>query len=159
LRGAGLGHDYKASYYFLGALGRTGELLAALLLRRAVARLAPQGRLLFALDDTPTQRYGKHVAGAGRHHNPTPGPAAQKVVYGPPGVPLAGVVRHPLWGALALPLRALLYVRQGGLALLGPLYGIRFQTKLELAARLIDGLADWLKYLAQPLGLVADGFY
>ena len=46
LRGAGLGHDYKAYYYFLGALGRKCELLAALLLRRAVARLAPQGRLL-----------------------------------------------------------------------------------------------------------------
>src|SRR3954465_8207189 len=35
LRGAGRGHDYKASSYSLGALGRTCELLAALLLRRA----------------------------------------------------------------------------------------------------------------------------
>jgi hypothetical protein len=159
LRGAGLGRDYKAYYYFLGALGRKCELLAALLLRRAVALLAPEGRLLFALDDTPTQRYGKHVEGAGVHHNPTPGPADQKFVYGHVWVTLAWVVRHPLWGALALPLRALLYVRRRGVGLLEQLYGVRFETKLEMAARLIDWLADWLNYLARPLWLVADGFY
>jgi hypothetical protein len=27
---------------------------------------------LFALDDTPTPRYGPCVEGAGLHHNPTP---------------------------------------------------------------------------------------
>jgi DDE superfamily endonuclease len=159
LRGAGLGGDYKAYYYFLGALGRKCELLASLLLRRAVALLAPQGRLLFALDDTPTKRYGKHVEGAGIHHNPTPGPADQKYVYGHVWVTLAWVVRHPLWGALALPLRGLLYVRQKGIAVLGQLYGVRFETKLQMAARLIDWLADWLKFLGQPLWLVADGAY
>jgi len=159
LRGAGLGHDYKAYYYFLGALGRRCELLAALLLRRAVALRAPRGRLLFALDDTPTKRYGKHVEGAGLHHNPTSGPADQKFVYGHIWVTLAWVVRHPVWGALALPLRALLYVRWQGVGLLEQLYGVGFETKLQMAARLIDWLADWLKYLAQPLWLVADGFY
>ena len=155
LRGAGLGGDYKAYYSFLGALGRKCELLAALLLRRAVALLVPPGRLLFALDDTPTRRYGKHVQGAGLHHNPTPGPADQKFVYGHVWVTLAWVVRHPLWGTLALPLRALLYVRQKGIPLLGQLYGVRFETKLEMAARLIDGL----KHLARPLWLVADDGY
>jgi hypothetical protein len=159
LRAAGLGPDYKAYYYFLGALGRKCELLASLLLRRAVALLAPRGRLLFALDDTPTKRYGKHVEGAGLHHNPTPGPADQKYVYGHVWVTLAWVVRHPLWGALALPLRGLLYVRQKGIALLEQLYGVRFETKLQMAARLIDWLADWLKFLGQPLWLVADGAY
>ena len=159
LRGAGLGKDYKAYYYFLGALGRKCELLAALLLRCVVARLAPEGRLLFALDDTPTKRYGKHVEGAGVHHNPTPGPADQKYVYGHVWVTLAWVVRHPLWGTLALPLRALLYVRRKGIGLLEQLYGVRFQTKLAMAARLIDWLADWLIFLGQPLWLVADGAY
>lgn len=159
LRAAGLGPDYKAYYYFLGTLGRKCELLASLLLRRAVALIAPRGRLLFALDDTPTKRYGKHVEGAGLHHNPTPGPADQKYVYGHVWVTLAWVVRHPLWGALALPLRGLLYVRQKGIALLEQLYGVRFETKLQMAARLIDWLADWLKFLGQPLWLVADGAY
>jgi hypothetical protein len=100
LRGASLGHDYKAYYYFLGALGRKCELLAALLLRRAIALLAPRGRLLFALDDTPTKRYGKQVEGAGVHHNPTPGPADHKFFYGHVWVTLAWVVRHPC-GALS----------------------------------------------------------
>ncbi|HKB41776.1 MAG TPA: transposase [Gemmataceae bacterium] len=159
LRGASLGHDYKAYYYFLGALGRKCELLAALLLRRAVALLAPRGRLLFALDDTPTKRYGKQVEGAGVHHNPTPGPADHKFVYGHVWVTLAWVVRHPLWGTLALPLRALLYVRRQGIGLLEQGYGVRFETKLQMAARLIDWLADWLKFLGQPLWLVADGAY
>jgi hypothetical protein len=159
LRGADSGHDYKAYYYFLGALGRKCALLAALLLRRAVVLLAPQGRLLFALDDTPTKRYGKHVEGAGLHHNPTPGPADQKYVYGHVWVTLAWVVRHPLWGALALPLRGLLYVRRKGIAVLEQLYGVRFETKLQMAARLIDWLADWLRWLGQPLWLVADGAY
>jgi hypothetical protein len=158
LRGAGLGHDYKAYYYFLGALGRQCALLAALL-RRAVARIAPRGRLLFALDDTPTKRYGKHVEGAGLHHNPTPGPADQKYVYGHVWVTLAWVVRHPLWGAIALPLRALLYVRHKSIGLVQLLYGVHFETKLQMAARLIDWLADWLKFLGQPLWLVADGAY
>jgi DDE superfamily endonuclease len=159
LRAAGLGHDYKAYYYFLGALGRKCELLASLLLRRAVARLAPPGRLLFALDDTPTKRYGKHVEGAGLHHNPTPGPADQKFVYGHVWVTLAWAVRHPLWGALALPLRGLLYVRRKGVGLLEQLYGVRFETKLQMAARLIGWLADWLQFLGQPLWVVADGAY
>ena len=33
---------------------------------------------LFALDDSPTKRSEPRVEGAGIHHNPTPGPAAQK---------------------------------------------------------------------------------
>ena len=102
LRAAGLGHDYKAYYYFLGALGRKCELLAALLLRRAIALLAPRGRLLFALDDTPTKRYGPHVEGAGIHHNPTPGPADQKFLYGHIWVTIAWLAHHPRWGTIGL---------------------------------------------------------
>jgi DDE superfamily endonuclease len=159
LRAAALGADYKGYYYFLGALGRKCDAVASLLLRRAVALLAPRGRLLFALDDTPTKRYGKHVEGAGLHHNPTPGPADQKFVYGHVWVTVAWVVRHPVWGAIALPLRGLLYVRQKGLALLRQLYGVRFETKLQMAARVIDWLADWLHFLGQPVWVVADGAY
>jgi hypothetical protein len=32
---------------------------------------AQQTRIRFALDDTPSKRYGPHVEGAGVHHNPT----------------------------------------------------------------------------------------
>ncbi len=65
-----------------------------------------------AIDDTPSKRYGPKVEGAGIHHNPTPGPAGAKFVYGQVWVTLAWVVRHPLWGAIGLPLLARMYVRQ-----------------------------------------------
>jgi hypothetical protein len=41
-------------------------------------RQAPGDHLLFAIDDTPTPRYGPRVAGAGVHHNPTPGPSRSR---------------------------------------------------------------------------------
>jgi len=31
----------------------------------------PDGCMIVAVDDSPTQRYGRHVEGAGVHHNPT----------------------------------------------------------------------------------------
>src|SRR5438046_4853476 len=103
---------------------------APVLLRIAVQVIVPGERLLLALDDTPTQRYGPLVEGAGIHHNPTPGPADQKFLYGHVWVTIAWVVRHPRWGAIGLPLRAWLYVRQKQSALVQQLYGVPFQTKL-----------------------------
>ncbi|HEV3260631.1 MAG TPA: transposase [Gemmataceae bacterium] len=159
LRGAGLGADFRAYYYFLGSLGRNVSSVAALLLRRAITVIAPGERLLLALDDTPTKRYGRHVEGAGVHHNPTPGPADQMFLYGHVWVTLAWVVRHPLWGAIGLPLRALLYVRQKQIALLRMLYGVPFQTKLEMAAELVEWAAGWLRFAGKKLVVVADGAY
>jgi hypothetical protein len=159
LRGGGLGDDYRAYYYFLGSLGRKVEGVASLLLRRAVTVIAPGERLLLALDDTPTQRYGPHVEGAGIHRNPTPGPAAQKFLYGHLWVTLAWVVRHPHWGTIGLPLRALLYVRQKQIALVHLLYRVTFQTKLEMGAELVEWAAAWLRYLGKALWVVADGAF
>jgi hypothetical protein len=159
LRAAGLGKDFRQYYYFLGSLGRKTEYVASRLLRLAVAGIEPGERLLLGLDDTPTKRAGPQVEGAGLHHNPSPGPAGAKLLYGHLGVTLAWVVRHPRWGAIGLPLRALLYVRQKQIALLTAWYGVTFQTKLELAARLVRWAADWLRSLGKPLWVVADGAY
>ena len=93
------------------------------------------------------------------HHNPTPGPAQQKFLYGHLWVTLAWVVRHPQWGTIGLPLRALLYVRQKQIAFLHLLYGVTFQTKLEMGAELVTWAADWLRCLGKPLWVVADGAY
>jgi len=158
-RAARVGADYRAYYYFLGSLGRKVKWVASLLLRLAMAHVAPGERLLFALDDTPTKRYGPQIEGAGIHHNPTPGPADQKFLYGHVWVTVARVVHHARWGALGLPLRALLYVRQKQIGLLKTLYGVTFQTKLEMAAELVEWLAEWLKYLGKPLWIVVDGAY
>ncbi len=159
LRGAALGNEYRLYYYFLGSLGRKVKFISSRLLRRAVDVIVPGERLLWGLDDTPTKRYGPHVEGAGIHHNPTPGPAGQKFLYGHVWVTVAWIVRHPRWGTIGLPLRALLYVRQKQMALLQHLYGVTFRTKLDLAAELVEWLADWLRFLGKPLWIVVDGAY
>src|SRR5262249_36542102 len=88
LRAARVGRGFAAYYYFLAALGRRTNWLAAFLLRRALAVLVPDGPLLFAVDDSPTKRHGPRVQGAGVHHNPTPG--ADR-----PEVPLRPRLGHP----------------------------------------------------------------
>jgi hypothetical protein len=159
LRAAGLGDDFRQYYYFLGSLGRKTEYVASRLLRLAVTVLVPGERLLFGLDDTPTKRAGPKVEGAGIHHNPSPGPAGAKFLYGHIWVTIAWIVCHPRWGALGLPLRAGLYVRQKHIARLTRWYGVTFQTKLELAACLVAWVADGLHYLGKTLWVVADGAY
>ena len=159
LRGGGLGDDFRRYYYFLGSLGRNVKYVAYLLLRRAVDVIEPGERLLLAIDDTPTKRYGPHVEGAGLHHNPTPGPADQQFLYGHLWVTLAWVVRHPRWGTIGLPVRALLYVRQKQMALVRTLYGVAFRTKLEMAADLVEWFAGCLHFLGKTVWVVADGAY
>jgi hypothetical protein len=159
LRAGGMGRDFHEYYYFLGSVGRKSERIAGQLLRVMQKRLPLPQRLVFALDDSPTKRYGRHVEGAGIHHNPTPGPAGQKFLYGHVWVTLAWLVRHPQWGTIGLPLLARLYVRARNITLLQILHGWQFRTKLELAAELVEWLTRWLKYLARPLWIVADGAY
>src|SRR2546428_775937 len=117
-----------------------------------------QGWLL-AIDDTPTKRYGPHVEGAGIHHNPTPGPADQKFVYGHVWVTLSWVVRHTLWGTIGLPLLASLYVRQKNIKSIAPWYRVRFQTKLQQAAALVEWTVQTLRWLGKTLWFVTDGAY
>jgi hypothetical protein len=159
LRAGELSDDYQGYYYLLGAMGRKVKSFAGVLLQVAVQVIHPGERLLFAIDDTPTKRYGPHVQGAGIHHNPTPGPAEQKYVYGHVWVTLSWVVRHSLWGTIGLPLLACLYVRRVNMSDLPPKSGVKFETKLEQAAGLVEWLAGWLKYLGKTLWVVVDGAY
>lgn len=159
LRGGQLGDDFKTYYYFLGSLGRNVKSLAWMLLRIAIDVIEPGARLVFAIDDTPTKRCGPRVEGAGIHHNPTPGPADQKFLYGHVWVTLSWVVRHTLWGTIGLPLLAMLYVRQANLASIAPWSKVKFQTKLEQAAEMVEWLANSLAGLGKTLWIVADGAY
>jgi len=161
LRAGDLGRDYKRFYYFLGSLGRKADWVALRLLRLAVSRLSSGDTLLFALDDTPTKRAGPLVEGAGIHHNPTPGPAEHKFLYGHVWVTIAWLVEHPRWGMIALPLRALLYVRQKDLGKIAPWNRkhFPFRTKLQLAAELVVWIARWLHSLGKTIWVVADGAY
>jgi DDE superfamily endonuclease len=161
LRAGNLSNDYQDYYYFLCALGHKVKLLAAVLVRIAVQVIAPDGRILLAIDDTPSKRYGRKVEGAGVHHNPTPGPAGAKFVYGHNWVTLAWVVRHPWWGAIGLPLLAGLYVRRKDIAAqqLTLLRKVAFKTKLVLAAELVSWASTWLHLLGRKLWVVTDGAY
>jgi hypothetical protein len=161
-RAAGISTDFRCAYSALWAAGRRAEALSYRLLGtvlKPLMRLAPDGPLRFALDDTPTARYGPCVQGAGIHHNPTPGPAGEKFVYGHIWVCLAWLARHPAWGVLALPLRALLYVRAKDVPKLAKHYPWTFQSKLQLAAELVRWLTIWLGRMSRPLWLAADGAY
>jgi hypothetical protein len=161
LRAGRISKHYQDYYYFLSSLGRKVKALASEVLEIAVEVIAPQERIVLAIDDTPSKRYGPKVEGAGIHHNPTPGPAGAKFVYGHNWVTLAWVVRHPLWGAIGLPLLARMYVREKDITAqcLTCLRNVTFQTKLVMAGELVAWAAVWLNYLGRQLWVVADGAY
>src|SRR5436189_84852 len=100
------------------------------------ARSAPRLACLFLGAILATERYGPRIQGAGVHHNPTPGPAGGPFVYGHVWVVLGLLVAHPLWGVIALPLLARLYVRKTDLAAIDKRHRPEFRTKLELAVEL-----------------------
>ena len=159
LRAGELGDDFRLYYYFLGSLGRNIKSVAGVLLRRALHVLVPGDRLVFAIDDTATKRQGPFVEGAGIHHNPTPGAAENKFLYGHVWVVLSWVVRHSLWGTIGLPILALMYVRQKNLKSIAPSYKVKFQTKLEQAVDLVVWLVRTLACLEKTVWIVVDGGY
>jgi len=112
LRAAGVSDDYQDYYYFLECARRNSKLIASQLAVLMLRTLSLPERVLLVIDDSPTKRYGPKVEGADVHHNPTPGPAGQPFLYGHVWVTISLALRHPEWGPLALPLRAMLYVRK-----------------------------------------------
>ena len=157
LRAAGVSDDFQDYDYFLAALGRKTKSVATELLLLVLRTLPLPDRILAVLDDTPTKRYGPYVEGADIHHNPTPGPADQKYLYGHIWVTLSLAVRHPCFGALALPLRAMLYVRRKTMAKIPKWRHRTFAIKLVLAARLVEWIAPIVKQAGKTLWVVVDG--
>src|SRR5262249_9130289 len=154
LRACGVGREYKRYYYLLGSVGRKTPAIAGALLRILLRRLPPGPKgtpLVFAIDDSPTKRYGPHVEGAGTHHTPPPGPAGSKFLYGHVWVCLARLVRHPHWDTIALPILSHLYIRAKDLGWMAAYYGWKFRTKLELAAAQIEWLGPQVGENPPPL--------
>jgi hypothetical protein len=159
-RAGGISDEFRRAYTLLGTIGRSKiDSFATVLFCDLRRTIAPGERWLFALDDSPTQRYGPCVEGAGIHHNPTPGPSQQRYLYGHIWVTLAWVVCHPLWDVRALPLLGDLYIRQVDVAKIDADRRPPFATKLELAARQIRWLAQQVRDRGLPVWLVVDGFY
>lgn len=159
LRAAGIHADFGDYYYFLQPLGRKAKEIGERLLTLLLLRLQTGERVLLAVDDTPTKRYGPHVQGAGIHHNPTPGPADQKFVYGHIWVTISLVVRHPLWHTIALPLIGMMYVRLKDITKIPARYGWKFHTKLTLAVERLLKFAELAKASGKRVWVVADGAY
>jgi SRSO17 transposase len=157
-RAGGITDDYRPAYATVCAVGREVPHLAVTALY-AVAPLLPGPRLRLAIDDTPTPRYGPEVEGAGIHHNPSPGPAGEKYVYGHVWVTLAALARHPDWATLALPVQAQLYVRRADLDELPPDRRRPFRTKLVLAAEQLAWAKTWIGHRFAEVWAVVDGAY
>jgi hypothetical protein len=157
-RAAGITADFRNGYTTVCAVGRQVNHMALSTLH-AVRPLLDRRRLLLAIDDTPTARYGPCVEGAGIHHNPSPGPAGEKFVYGHIWVTLAGLAKHPDWGTIALPLQARLYVRAADLDKLPPDRRRPFHTKLELAAQQLRWALPWVGRGFAERWVVVDGGY
>ena len=160
---AGVLDDWDCFYDTLIAIGRKSRDLSAVVLRQVVAKLdpGPSGRITLAVDDSPTERYGRHVEGAGVHHDPTPGPAGGEFLYGHNWVSLAWLAKHPRWGVIALPLRSLLYVRAVDVPPLDAKHGWEFATKHRLAAELVTWFVATLQSwgLKRIVWVVVDGAY
>ena len=159
LRAAGVSDDYQDYYYFLAALGCKTESVATRLVVLLLRELPLPGRLLLVIDDSPTKRYGPHVEGADIHRNPTPGPCDQRYLYGHIWVTISLAIRHPRWGAMGLPLRAMLYVRRRTKRSIPLQRRWRFATKLTLAARLAEWSVPLLKKAGKSAWIVIDGGY
>jgi hypothetical protein len=159
LRAQGITTEYDDYYYFLASLGRKIEPLASSLFLQLLKRLPIGDRVLFVLDDSPTARYGPKVEGAGLHHNPTSGPDDHKFLYGHVWVTLALVLRHPGWGTIGLPLRALMYVKKKDMPQLAKRCQWLFRTKLQLAGELVTWAVKLLDSLGKKCWVVMDGAY
>lgn len=160
IRAAGLSAEYQDYYYLLQSIGHRWQPLGRRLFLLVLDQvLKDQSRMVVAIDDSPTKRYGPKVQGAGIHHDPTPGPAGHPFCYGHIWVTLAVIVRHPLWGTIGLPIWSWLYVREKDLAKIPAKHGWTFQTKLEQAFDLVLMAADVLLSTGKTLWVVTDGFY
>jgi hypothetical protein len=158
-RAAGITDDFRQSYVAVCAVGRNVDLMALTVVNDVVMPLVKGKRLRIGIDDTPTQRYGPWVEGAGIHHHPSPGPAGEKHLYGHIWVVLAALAKHEAWDAIALPLQAQLYIRAIDVAELPPERPRPFRTKLELAVGQLRWLKPWVELHFEELWAVVDGGY
>jgi len=157
-RAAGITVEFRPNYVTVCAVGRRFEDIAIRTVL-AVKPLLPRKRLLLAIDDTHTSRYGPPVEGCGIHHDPCPGPAGGKYIYGHVWVTLAALARHKDWGTIALPLQAPLYLREIDRPKLPPERPRVFRTKREMAVEQRNWIEPWGENDFEQRWVVVEGGY
>lgn len=157
-RAAGVTQQYKAFYYFIGAIGQKTEAIATILFEFMINLIyRKDNRVLMSIDDSPTKRYGPKVQGADIHRNPTIGPDGAKFVYGHVWVTLSALIRHRSWGTIGLPLLAKVYIRAKDISSVPKDYKVRFKNKLQQGAELVKWACRCCKRLEKELWIVTDG--
>jgi hypothetical protein len=157
-RAAGISQQYKAFYYFIGSIGIKTEIVATVLFEIMINLIyKKQERVLMAIDDGPTKRYGPKVQGAGIHRNPTTTPDGAKFIYGHLWVTISAVVRHKLWATIGLPFLAKMYIRVKDMTKMPTKYRAVFEDKLQQAAELVKWASECCKRLGKQLWIVTDG--
>jgi hypothetical protein len=158
-RAVGITDDFRQSYYAVSSIGRNVDHMAITVVVDVVRPVLNTKRLLLGIDDTPTQRYGPEVEGAGIHHHPSPGPAGEKHLYGHNWVVLAALARHEERGTIALPLLGHLYIRAIDIPQLPPERLQPFRTKLEIAVAQLRWVKPWVDNRYEELWTAVDGGY
>lgn len=162
-RCAGVKDDWDRFYELLQTIGKDATSLMLPILMFVLRKFDPgeQGCWTLAIDDSPTKRFGPCVEAANIHHNPTPGPGDGNWLYGHNWVCLAMLLRHRLFGVIALPLLSRLYVRQVDIGKLKQRHEWEFRTKHQLALDLLRHVIRTLRALGSKAGFVVvfDGAY
>jgi hypothetical protein len=160
LRGAGVGIGYQEYYYFLSALGKITPTIGTALFSIILSYLL-QGtdKIVAAIDDTPTRRFGPKVEGAGLHHDSSSKPTDQTLLYGHLWVTIGLLMHHSRFGTIALNLLSKLYIRSCDVEKLPQEYGWTFKTKLQLGAELVQWLYSLCVLAGISLWIVFDGAF
>lgn len=162
-RAAGVGDDWDRFYELLQSIGKNAASLMTGIASTIVKKFDPgsDGYWEIAIDDSPTKRFGPCVEAANIHHHPTPGPGDGPWLYGHNWVCLAMLLKHRVFGVIALPLLSRLYVRKVDVPKLKERHDWEFRTKHELALDLIKQVMGLFRALGSRARflVVFDGAY
>ena len=119
-----------------------------------VPRLAPEGRLIMACDDTTCDKFGRRVAYASLFRDAVRSTRSNKVLHWAHcWVVLSMQVRLPLWKrVISFPVMARLYRKEADADAEHP-----FRTRQQLGLDMIQTVACWLP--DREIEVVADGAY